>query len=299
EDSYKLEASRYSQRLISMQEVSQVETSLEQRRATLIRAKADARNDSDQLKELMNDPNLPVADPALIVPSDQPVEQPMEFAIDDQIDSAMENRFELGEDLLKIDTATVTYGVAQNNTLPKLNFIGSVSPDVTQSNFADALSQEGKFGHFEYSLGLQLEMPIGNREALAILRRTALQREQAIEQYAADVAQVSLDVRQAAREVAANYDIVLASRRSRVAAERALYDEVQRQQNGTEPLTPEYVQLRLDLADRFAAEKEAEDDAVANYNVALEKLEFAKGTLLKYNNVVLQEENYGDQGLLR
>jgi outer membrane protein len=299
EDSYQLEASRYTQRLISMQEVSQVETSLEQRRATLIRAKADARNDSDQLKELMNDPNLPVTDPVLIIPSDTPVQQPMQFSIDDQIDAAMENRFELGEDLLKIDTATVTYGVAQNNTLPKLNFIGSVSPDVTQSNFTDALSQESKFGHFEYSLGLQLEMPIGNREALAILRRTALQREQAIEQYAADVAQVSLDVRQAAREVAANYDIVLASRRSRIASERALYDEVERQKNGTEPLTPEYVQLRLDLADRFAQEKEAEDDAVATYNVALEKLEFAKGTLLKYNNVVLQEEPYTDQGLLR
>jgi outer membrane protein len=299
EASYQLQFNRLQQRLISSLEVSQVQTSLEARRATLIRAKADARNLSDQLKQLMNDPNLAVSSPVLIVPADDPVTTPMLFDIDDQINSAMENRFELGEQLLKIDTASVTYNVARNNTLPKLDFVGSVTPNSTQSNYGDLISDEAKFGHFEYSLGVQFEFPIGNREALAILRRTGLQRMQAIEQYSSLTAQVALDVRQGAREVETTYKLILTNRQSRLAAQRALSDIVERQEKGTEPLTPEFVQLRLDLADRLAQQQEAENQAIANYNIALERLERAKGTLLKYNNVVMQEEPYKDQGLLR
>jgi outer membrane protein len=299
ERSYQLQYSRLRQKLISSLEVSQVQSSLESRRAALIRAKADARNFSDQLKQLMNDPNLPVASPVLIVPADQPVVQPMRFDAQDEINSGMENRFELGEQLLKIDTATLTYGVAKNNTLPKLNFVGSATPNVINSNYGDALTDQAKFGNFEYTAGLEFEFPIGNREALAILRRTALQRQQAIEQYSALISQVALDVRQAAREVETTYKLILTNRQARFAAQRALADEVERQENGTDPLTPDFVQLRLDLTDRSGQAQEAENLAISNYNIALERLERAKGTLLKYNNVVMQEEPYRNEGWLR
>jgi outer membrane protein len=299
ESAYKALYNRLNQRLVSSLEVSQVQTSLDSRRASLIRARADARNLSDQLKQLMNDPNLPVSSPALIVPTDTPVQTAMEFDIEDQINSAVDNRFEIGEQLLKIDVATVTYNVARNNTLPKLDLTASVSPLVVQPDFAHAMSEEIKFPHWEYGAQLQLEIPIGNREALAILRRTELQRMQAIEQYSAVIAQVSLDVREAAREVETNYELIDINRQSRLAAERALHDVVLRQQRGAEAITPEFVQLRLELADRLAQSQEAENQALATYNIALERLERAKGTLLRYNNVVMQEEPYKNQGLLK
>ncbi len=299
ESSYRLQFNRLQQHLISSLEVSQIQTSLDSRRATLIRAKADARNISDLLKQLMGDPNLPVSSPVYIMPADLPIDSPMRFDIQESIKSALENRFELGEELLKIDTATTTYNLARNNTLPKLDFTGSVTPNYTNGNFTDTFSDQMKFGHFEYTLGLNLEIPIGNREALAILRRTALQREQAIQQYGALINQVSLDVRQAGREVETSYQLILTNQQSRLAAQKALSDIVERQDKGTESLSPEFVQLRLDLADRVAQQQEAENQAVANYNIALERLERAKGTLLKYNNVILQEDPYKNQGLLR
>jgi outer membrane protein len=300
EASYQLQYSRLKQRLITSLEVSQVQTSLDARRASLIRAKADARNVSDLLKQLMNDPNLPVSGPVLIVPADDPVTAPMRFVMQDQINSAVENRFELGEQILKIDTATITYNLARNNTLPKLDFAGSATPNAVRRDFSQAVTEQAKFGHFEYSLGLDLEIPLGNREALAILRRTALQREQAIAQYAALIDQVSLDVRQNAREVETDYLLIMANQQSRLAAQRALADVIERQEKETEALTPEFVQLRLDLADRLGQQQEAENQAVANYNIALERLERAKGTLLRYNHIVMQEEPFNtDQGLLR
>jgi outer membrane protein TolC len=299
ESSYELQYSRLQQKLITSLEVSQVQTSLEARRATLIRAKADARNLSDELKQLMNDPNLPVSSSVVIIPADEPVVTPMRFDIEDQISSAMENRYELGEELLKIDSASVTYNLARNNTLPKLDFVGSVTPNVTAGDYAAAASNQTKLGHYEYSLGVNFEFPIGNREALAILRRTALQRQQEIETYSSLIAQVALDVRTSAREVETDYLLILSNQQSRLAAQRALADVVERQEKGTESLTPEFVELRLDLADRLAEQQEAENQAVANYNIALERLERSKGTLLKYNNIVMQEDPYQDDGYLR
>jgi outer membrane protein TolC len=308
ESAYKLQSDRVNRGLLSSLEISQVQSSLEARRATLLRAKADARNLSDQLKQLMNDPNLPVSSPVLIVPGDDPVTNPMNFNIDDQIESGMANRFELGEQLEKIDVASVTYGVARNNTLPKLDFVSTVTPlmigqptgpNNAPSDYLQSLSQESKFGHFEYSLGLQIEIPIGNREALSILRRTELQRIQAITEFSDIVSKVSLDIRQAAREVDTTHRLIAVNQQAREAAELALADARERQEKQTEALTPEFVQVRLSLADQVAQHRESENQAVANYNIALERLEKAKGTLLKYNNVIMQEEPYKNEGLLR
>ena len=113
---------------VSPLQVSQAQTELETRRANWC-SSGRRRDLSDQLKALMSDPEFPVASNVLILPLDEPVTDPMHFALQDQIDTAMDNRFELGEQQLKIDAATVTVGVAKNNLLPELDFIGSFGPE--------------------------------------------------------------------------------------------------------------------------------------------------------------------------
>ena len=69
------------------------------------------RDLSDKLKRLMNDPTLPVAGGTLILPASAPVEMPIRFDLGDQIDTALENRLELAQQMLRIDSAsTVTTG---------------------------------------------------------------------------------------------------------------------------------------------------------------------------------------------
>jgi hypothetical protein len=63
----------------------------------------------------------------------------------------------------------------------------------------------------------------------------------------------------------------------------------QREQGG-EALTPTFVQLKLDTQERLADARRSENTAVAAYNIAIYKLEEAKGTLLRYNNVVMDED---------
>jgi outer membrane protein TolC len=301
ESTYSILENRLTQHIdVSPLQVAQAQTQLELRRSQLISFKAQARDLSDQLKALMSDPEYPVTSNVIILPADAPVEDRIEFDLMDEIDTAMENRFELGEQQLKVDAATVTVGVAKNNLLPELDFIGSAGPDGAAGNLGEAVKTNADFNHWEFTAGFKLQVPLGNRAARSIWRRSLLQRMQAIEQYRSFVEQVAVDVKINARAVDTTWDIIRSSRRSRFAAEDALTRINTRERSG-EPLTPEFVQTKLQLQDTLAQSLQSEAEAIANYNIALAQLEKAKGTLLRYNNVVLEEEplKLESNGLLR
>jgi len=275
---------------VSSLQVAQAQTVLETRRGQLVQFEAHARDLSDQLKALMSDPEYPVTSSVVVLPADSPVEVPMNFDMEDEIDTAMGNRFELGEQQLKVEAATVTVTVAENNLLPELDFIGLVGPQGGGSNEPSAVGTNVELHHFDFTVGFKLQVPIGNREARAIYRRTLLQRLQANEQYQSYVEQVAVDVKTSARNVETTWVLVGANRKARYSAEAAL-QAINEREEANEPLTPVFVQLKLDTQERLSSAQQAESEAVANYNIALAQLEHAKGTLLRYNNVLLEQES--------
>lgn len=273
---------------VSMVQVAQARATVETRNAALIAARSRIGDLSDQLKRLMNDPDLTVASPVVLVPADRPVQQPLRFALSDLIETALQNRLELLEQKLRIDTASTIVKAAKNNALPQLNFVGSLGFQGLGDDFGEALRSQGDLDFVNYSAGFQFEVPIGNRANRAIYQRTLLQRQQAIDQYRGLAEQVALDVTTAQRAVLTAWDQMVANRLARLAAEQALQAIEQREAAG-EALTPTFVQLKLDRQASLADAQVQEIVAVTNYNIALANLERAKGTLLPYNNVVLKE----------
>ena len=69
-----------------------------------------------------------------------------------------------------------------------------------------------------------------------------------------------------------------------------LHTHLQVREDNNEPLTPQFVDQKLRQQEQLAQAASAEAQAIANYNIAIANLERAKGTLLRYNNVVLQEQ---------
>jgi outer membrane protein len=270
-------------------QLSQANASIEARRSTLIGAKAHVRDLSDQLKQLMNDPDMPVSSPVLVLPANEPMEEPVHFDLTDQINTALENRFELGEAQLKIDSADVARKFAQNQLLPKLNAVGSISFGGVNNDFGGATGGEFASDELNYAIGLNLEIPIGNRENRAIYQRSLLQRQQAIDQYRDQIEKVALDVKEAARDVDTTWDQMVATRQARFAAADALL-AIQQREEGGEALTPTFVQLKLDTQERLAEAASTEVESVSNYNIAISHLEQTKGTLLRYDNVVMEEQ---------
>jgi outer membrane protein TolC len=271
-------------------QLSQANSEIENRRATLIRAKARVRDLSDTLKRLMNDPDMPVAGGVLILPASPAIQEPIRFDLKDQIDTAMENRLELGQQQLRIDSAGTALQVARNNELPQLNLVGSMGIQGLDNDLHATVRDQRDWVNVNYTVGFQFEIPIGNRAARAITQRALLQRQQAIDQYRGLIDQVALDVKSAVREVNTTWDEMIATKRATFAAADALSAIELREQAG-EALTPTFVQLKLDFQGRYAAAASAQSQAIANYNIALARLEQSKGTLLRYNNIVMEEEN--------
>jgi outer membrane protein len=269
-------------------QLSQANASVEQRRAALITTRARVRDLSDRLKRLMNDPGIPVASQTLVLPATPPAQEPVRFDFEDLMNTALEHRLELGQQQLRVDSARIAANVARNNLLPQLNLVGSVSVQGLDEDFAGAFEEQMDFGNIGWAIGFQFEIPIGNRAARATNQRARLQQQQAIEQYRNLIEQIALDLRTAMRNVDTSWDQIAATRQARFAAEDALL-AIQQREDAGEMLSPTFVQLKLDQQERFAQSASAETQAVSNYNNSLSILERTKGTLLRYNNIMMEE----------
>jgi len=274
---------------VSEVQVTQTRATLEQRNLELVRQRYQVGELSAQLKGLMNDPDLPATSQVEIMATDEPVEDPINFELVDQIEAGLQNRLELIQQSLRIDSANTVVKAAKNNVLPKLDITAQIGLEGLGFNFNDALKSQGNTDFITYGLGFQFEVPIGNRQARAIYQRTLLQRQQAIDQWKLTSENVAVDVVVALNNLRSSWQLLVAARRARFAAEEALEKILDRERTG-EPRTPTFIELILSRQAALADAQRQEIQAAVSYNVALEALEKAKGTLLRYNNVVMKEE---------
>jgi hypothetical protein len=273
-------------------QISQANAELETRRVELSRALSRVGVLSDQLKRLINDPELPVGGPELIRPTTEPADQPIVFTWKEQIDAAMLNRAEVGQQLKRVDSALVALGVARNNLLPRVDLIAEGALQGAGEEFYSAVSNNVDLNdEWNYSMrvGLQIEVPLGNRAARAVMRRAQLQHWQAIASYQNLAQQVTSEVTQSIRGVEESYTAFVLARRARFAADESLKSLEFRRENG-EPLTPSFIDLLLRSQERLASLARSEASALSDYNASLAQLERTKGTLLRYNNVLIQED---------
>jgi len=281
---------------VTYEQVSNAVSRVESSRADLIRARQRVRDLSDQLKALMNDPEFPTASNQLLLPADQPLLSPVTFDMAESISTALVNRFDIGQQQLRVDSAAVALDVAKNNRLPQLNLVGSIGTSGLGENAFSATGNmfrgaDDRGSDLNWSLGFQFSQKIGNREANAIYRRAQLQRLQAIEQYRGLIDNATLEVKVAQRDVETSWQSIGQSRAARFAAAKAL-EVVETLERGGEALVPRFVESKLNRQQDLAQSERAEQDAIAQYNIAIATLERRKGTLLRYNNVVIDEKAF-------
>lgn len=269
-------------------QVAQALQSIFERRAALLTAEAAVAQLSDELKLLMNDPDLPVSGPAIIATTTEPIEAPLLFDLEDALEVALLYRTEIAQQLLRVRSASTALKVGRNNVLPRLDLVLSGGFQGLDEDYGGAVSNQFGFDNLAFGAGVQFEIPLGNREARAVLRRALQQREQAITQYLALVQQITNSVKNAQRQVSLNYAL-LAQQRQRVEAAEEAVRVVQVQEETDAQLTPEFSDRKLRFLDNLAAARSAEAQALAEYNASLAAYERSRGTLLRYNNIVIGE----------
>jgi outer membrane protein TolC len=226
----------------------------------------------------------------LLLPADLPTEEPIQFDPDEAIKTALDYRADLSQQRLKIDSAYVTQKAAQNNELPTLNTTVSFGVQGDGANIGQMFRSTGDGNLLDYTLGFELDIPLGFQEARAIFRRTQLTRYQEIGHYQELEAKAAQEVKDAIYDITARWQQIDLARQARLKSQHVLSLLEDKIQNKGLALSPAITQTRLQYQMDFANSQQSEIEAIANYNIALSKLELAKGTLLRYNNVTMAEE---------
>lgn len=252
---------------------------------------------------------LPPSDGRLIRPADEPITAPLVFDWREVTAEAVSRRAELRRQRWVTRRYELEWIASKNHLLPRLDAVGRYrwrgfghdlldnSPTLGRFDNAYGNLTDGDFQ--EWQLGMELTVPIGYRQAFAGVRNAELQlaRQRALlceqeRQVLHDVANAVADLDRArvVSETSANR---LAAARQQLAAVTAAY---------------EADKAPLDLlleAQRTVADAESRYyRALSEYAVAMKNVHFAKGTLLAYDGVYLNEgpwcrEAYADAAELQ
>lgn len=273
-------------------QIARTKALLGTREADFIRAVNAIGDAEDQLKNVINDPDLNLAQDIEIVPSDEPVVFPIVTDRLAEIQTAINYRPELQEARLTIENARIAVGVARNQLLPKLDALFRINFDGAEDDYGDALGRSLQGQYISYFVGIDFEVPIGNRKAEAVYRKGTLQLSQSLAALRRVIEEIILDVNVSVRQLRVSAEQVRPSRES-VEAARANIDALNAR---VESFDPPFLDTRLSAQETLANSRRALLQALVNYNIALANMERAKGTILKFYNIVLTEDEPSKNG---
>lgn len=274
-------------------EIADARAEVESRRAAVIRAERSLRAASDQLKVLMNDPELTIGSELLLLPADRAVDEPIRFSLADALTTAYAERPEIAQAVLSLDSTGIRRQVARNGILPRLDLNLEARYSALAGRPNDAYDDVFDGSFVDYLVGIAFEQPIGNRAANAALREAELEQMQAITSYQNTIQQVTLEVKNALRDVVTGYQLIEQTRTARVAAAenlRALRVQIETTGGYTAFNLDQWLNRQTLLA---AAELE-EADSLISYNIAVAQLHSVLGTTLTRNNIEFEVENAAD-----
>jgi outer membrane protein TolC len=270
---------------------------VQSRRAELVRAETEVRNAESRLRTLVNDPQLGNSSETELIPTDIPFQAPRSLDLNDSMELALQNRPELGRAVKDIRAAGVRLNVSKNELLPALNVVlnSYVSGLRGQSNVGEAWLDQFRQGEPTYSLGLQYEMPLGNRAAMARYQRRRLELRQLEAQLQNTIQSLGLDVEVAVREVTTTYREMTAHHRAMEAARAEvdyIYDRWQLLPS-TDRSAALLLEDILDSQERLNTAESGFLQAQLNYNLSYVNYLKSVGTLLRAERVAIDRGSAG------
>ena len=264
------------------------EAEVKSRGSDLKRSLAAIRNAEDRVRALVNDPTLDNEQLELI-PVDSPTSMAFLVTMEEALATAVQMRPEVNQALKQLKAASVRVNMSKNELMPALNLVTEtyVSGLRGDGQIGQAWTDQFGVGAPSYSVGLQYEVPIGNRAAKSRHTRRNLELRQLTNQYATTVQTLKLETRVAVREVETSYD-ELDTKLSALNAMKSKADYILRRWElmPGDGRSGSYV-----LEDLLAAQSQlarAENEylaSVVTYNLALMNIKRATGMLLQHEQV--------------
>jgi outer membrane protein TolC len=261
-------------------EVVRAESGLADTVEGIITADNTVRDRQRTLKRVINQPGLEMDTETILVPATLP--RPIPYRLDPQqlAKTAINQRMEMLELELQILQDASSVAFARNGTLPlvalsyryNVNGLGA-SP---QDSFA-LLEKK----HFEdHSLGLQVQVPVGNEAARSELRRALLIRMQDLANKDQRTLTVQQEVYSALDQLQTNWQRILAAQKRTLLNARLLDAEVRQFDQQLRTSTDVLV-----AQSNLASAQSAEIAAITDYQISQVDLAFATGMVLGESSV--------------
>lgn len=278
--------------------------------ANLIQSEINLRNQEDTVKQLLNlDAVVPEGWDVELVPTEEPQIDPPVIDVDAALAEALARSPSIIQDRINHDSRRIDLSAANNQLLPQVDFIGSMQlsglggdqifrsgvlgsgggvTEIQEGGIADSFAQLLSGDFRTWSLGLQVSFPVRNDAARAQYAQASIRERQAATQLHDRELQIRLQVRNAARNVAGGDRQVQASQEAMDLAERQYTAELRRFQQG---LSNTFQVLNFQRLLTGAQQNQL--NSLINLNLALASFHLAKGTLLDWLRVEIDEAGSG------
>jgi outer membrane protein TolC len=261
-------------------DVVRAESGVADRLEAIIVAENDVRNRERDLKRTLNEPGLEMSSPTIIVPATEPRAIAYKMNADVLVRQAMAGRMELLEQELLIAEQTANVAFARNDLLPLVTLQYTYGINGLGDNFDSSLTMVRDANFQDNSIGLQVQIPIGNEAAKSRLRAALANRMQQLATKAQRELAIKQEVYGAVDQLEANWQRYLAARKRVVLAARVLEVEQRQFDQGLQTSTDV-----LDALTRLANARSDEIAALTEAQIAQIDIAFATGTLLGASHV--------------
>ncbi|KPK77991.1 MAG: hypothetical protein AMJ79_01450 [Phycisphaerae bacterium SM23_30] len=252
---------------------------------SIILAQNQVRDRERYLKQILNETGLDIETPTILFSATQP--NPLRYQIDTSrlVDYALQNRMELLELELQLlqDADSIDY--FKNAALPLVSLSYTYNINGLGAELDDSYDLVWRNRFVDHTLGLTVQVPLGNKAAEARLRQAQLQRLQRLASKERREAMIKKEVLDAVDQMEANWQRVAASRQSVILALRTLQAEQRLFDLGRS--------ISYDLLNAqagYANARSAEIRALTEYQISQVDLAYATGALLTATRVEWETE---------
>lgn len=233
--------------------------------------------------------------PRPIEPAESPSVQAEPVSQSSSLECAITTRPELLASLLTLENQTLQVRYAENQLLPRLDLragagltgiAGDLRPGAANpfpGDYGRALDRLGSADFYDYSVGVVLQVPLGNAQAKSDFARTRIELDQARARHRDLVSQITLEVARAVGDVKTNFERIQTTRLTHELAEENLRAQRQRFEVGLVTQTDV-----IDFQTRVLDAQVAQLRAIVDYNNALSRLRLAEGRLLAHYHIQVE-----------
>jgi outer membrane protein TolC len=292
-DAYFVIRDRVSAGIMRQDQEFQARGQVESFRAQVVTARGQVLTAERDLRNLLG---MKSDDGTRLVPVEFPTLVPYMPDWKDSTAQAMQFRPELSMARQELQAQRLNLILQRNLRRPDLRFFSSYDIAGLGSRLDGGAVPDNALHNFilnnfnSWQLGLRLDMPLGFRDGNALVRQAQLSLYRSYWQLYYAELQAQEFLTDQYRRVIQAHELIRVQRERRVAFENLVERLVLFLEVGDIRVPYETTVLNLIQAQQQLASATAEEyRAIADYNIALAALEYAKGTIQRYNNVAVAD----------